>query len=63
MLPGKTGRFGGLSFYYELFDLTGEDVLKAIGIFPKEEAHCAFLAVKTMQEAVNAYLVKQVQQK
>jgi len=46
----------------ELFDLTGEDVLKAIGIFPKEEAHCAFLAVKTMQEAVNAYLVKQVKQ-
>lgn len=47
----------------ELFDLTGEDVLKAIGIFPKEEAHCAFLAVKTMQDAVNAYLVKQVRQK
>jgi nitrogen fixation protein NifU and related proteins len=47
----------------ELFDLTGEDVLKAIGTFPKEEAHCAFLAVKTMQEAVNAYLVKQTGQK
>jgi nitrogen fixation protein NifU and related proteins len=47
----------------ELFDLTGEDVLEAIGIFPKEEAHCAFLAVKTMQEAVNAYLVKQVRKK
>jgi nitrogen fixation NifU-like protein len=47
----------------ELYDLTGEDVLQAIGIFPKEEAHCAFLAVKTMQEAVNAYLVKQVRQK
>ena len=47
----------------ELFDLTGEDVLKAIGTFPKEEVHCAFLAVKTMQEAVNAYLVKQTGQK
>lgn len=46
----------------ELFDLTGEDVLKAIGTFPKEEAHCAFLAVKTMQEAVNSYLVKQTRQ-
>ena len=46
----------------ELFDLTGEDVLKAIGIFPKEEAHCAFLAVKTMQEAVNSYLVKHTRQ-
>ncbi len=44
----------------ELFDLTGEDVLRAIGTFPKEEQHCAFLAVKTMQEAVNAYMVKQV---
>ncbi len=47
----------------ELFDLTGEDVLKTIGTFPKEETHCAFLAVKTMQEAVNAYLVKQTGQK
>jgi nitrogen fixation NifU-like protein len=46
----------------ELFDLTGEDVLQALGIFPKGEEHCAFLAVKTMQEAVNAYMVKQVQQ-
>lgn len=45
----------------ELFDLTGEDVLKAIGTFPKGEEHCAFLAVETMQEAVNAYMVKQVQ--
>lgn len=43
----------------ELFDLTGEDVLNAIGTFPKEKAHCAFLAVKTIQEAVNSYLVKQ----
>lgn len=49
--------------FEELFDLTGEDVLKAIGVFPEKEAHCAFLAVKTLQEAVNAYLVKQVRQK
>jgi nitrogen fixation NifU-like protein len=47
----------------ELFNLTGEDVLKAIGTFPEEEMHCAYLAVKTMQEAVNAYMVKQVGQK
>lgn len=46
----------------ELFDLTGTDVLDAIGTFPEHEQHCAFLAVKTMQEAVNAYMVKQVQQ-
>ncbi len=46
----------------ELFDLTGEDVLQAFGTFPNGEEHCAFLAVKTMQEAVNAYMVKQVQQ-
>ncbi len=46
----------------ELFDLTGEDVLQAIGTFPENEIHCAYLAVKTMQEAVNAYMVNKVGQ-
>ncbi len=46
----------------ELFDLTGEDVLNAIGTFPEQETHCAYLAIKTMQEAVNAYMVKQTGQ-
>jgi hypothetical protein len=42
----------------ELFLLTGEEVLKAIGIFPKKkEAHIAFLAVKTIQEAINTALI------
>ncbi len=42
----------------ELFELTGEDVLKAIGTFPQEEVHCAFLAVETLQDAVNLYMMK-----
>jgi nitrogen fixation protein NifU and related proteins len=47
----------------ELFLLTGKEVLKAISILPKEEAHCAFLAVKTMQEAINTSLIKQTRHK
>lgn len=44
----------------EIFDLTGEDVLEKIGQFPKQEEHCAYLAIKTVQDAVNNYMVKQV---
>ncbi len=44
----------------EIFDLTGEDVLKRIGRFPKDEQHCAYLAIKTVQEAANDYMVKKV---
>lgn len=46
----------------EIFDLTGEDVLKRIGQFPDAEEHCAYLAIKTVQEAANQYMIKQVQQ-
>ncbi|PIE60047.1 MAG: iron-sulfur cluster assembly scaffold protein [Desulfobulbus propionicus] len=42
----------------ELFDLTGDDVLQRIGRFPEDETHCAFLAIKTVQEAANDYMVR-----
>ena len=43
-----------------LFDLRGEDVLEKIGTFPEEERHCAFLAISTLQEAANGYLVSSI---
>jgi len=43
----------------EIFELSGADVLKEIGCFPEEEEHCAYLAVQTLQEALNAYMVAQ----
>ena len=46
--------------FAEVLDLTGADVLHEIGTFPKAEEHCAHLAVRTLQEAVNNYLVSQV---
>lgn len=46
--------------FEEVLDLTGPDVLHEIGTFPKAEEHCAHLAVTTLHEAVNSFLVKQV---
>lgn len=46
--------------FEQIFDMTGADVLKEIGTFPKEEEHCAYLAVQTLQNALNDYLVDQV---
>ena len=46
--------------FTEVLDLRGEDVLKVIGRFPESEEHCAHLAVRTLQEALNAYLMQQV---
>lgn len=43
-----------------LFDLQGEDVLAKIGTFPEEDRHCAFLAISTLQDAANDYLVSSV---
>ena len=40
----------------ELAGITGEDVLAAIGTFPKEDHHCAFLAVETLQTALEKYM-------
>ena len=46
----------------EVFELTGADVLKEIGSFPEAEEHCAYLAVQTLQEALNEYMVAQVKE-
>lgn len=43
--------------FEEVLDLRGEDVLQAIGRFPENEKHCAHLAIRTLQEALNSYLV------
>jgi len=44
----------------EVLDMTGADVLREIGTFPEAEEHCAHLAVRTLQEAVNCYMADQV---
>jgi nitrogen fixation NifU-like protein len=46
--------------FEEVLDLTGADVLQVIGTFPEAEEHCAHLAVTTLKEAVNSFLVAQV---
>lgn len=48
--------------FTEVLDLRGDDVLREVGRFPKEEAHCAHLAVRTLQEALNGYLMKRSKQ-
>lgn len=42
----------------DAFNLQGSDVLQRIGTFPEEDAHCAYLAVDTLQEALNTYMVR-----
>jgi len=39
----------------ELFALTADDVLEAIGRFPREDRHCATLAIKALQQAAKEY--------
>lgn len=39
----------------ELFALTADDVLDAIGRFPRDDRHCATLAIKALQRAVQEY--------
>lgn len=41
----------------ELLELEPEDVLNRIGTFPEGEKHCATLAIKALQEAVNNYMI------
>lgn len=46
--------------FTEVLDLSGKDVLNEVGRFPESEEHCAHLAIRTLQEALNSYLVEQV---
>jgi nitrogen fixation protein NifU and related proteins len=43
----------------ELIEITGEEILKTLGRFPKEDEHCSFLAAGTLQEALNDYMTGQ----
>lgn len=44
----------------ELLELEPFDVLNKIGTFPEGEKHCATLAIKALQEAVNNYMISVV---
>ncbi len=43
---------------HELAGITGDVVLGKIGRFPENDEHCAFLAAKTLQEALKCYTAK-----
>jgi len=49
--------------YTAILDMTGDDVLNHLGAFPKEDEHCPRLAVKTLQEALNQYLIREAEQR
>lgn len=40
----------------ELAAITGETILQAIGRFPEEDRHCAFLAAEALQAALHEYM-------
>ncbi|RJR32418.1 MAG: hypothetical protein C4576_30135 [Desulfobacteraceae bacterium] len=42
----------------EILEITGDAIMKRLGEFPQEEAHCAMLAAETLQEALHSYMVK-----
>jgi nitrogen fixation NifU-like protein len=42
----------------ELIDITGERILEILGGLPEEDRHCAFLAAEALQEALNAYMIR-----
>lgn len=41
----------------ELLEITGETILEELGGLPKDDAHCAFLAAETLQEALSDFMV------
>jgi nitrogen fixation NifU-like protein len=43
----------------EIFDITGQSILKKLGGLPEEDKHCAFLSAETLQDALNNYMIKQ----
>ena len=42
----------------EITDITAETVLNTIGKLPEKDLHCASLAARTVQEALNNYMTK-----
>lgn len=47
----------------ELVEVTGEEILRTLGRFPKEDEHCCFLAAGTLQEALNDYMIRESQKR
>ena len=45
----------------EIKKITGEDVVHKLGNIPKDDEHLAFLAVETLQSALNDYLMKKTE--
>ncbi len=43
----------------EILDMSATTLLNELGRFPKEEEHCAHLAITTVKEAINLYMQKQ----
>lgn len=43
----------------EVFEITGETIIEKLGGIPKDDEHCAFLATKTLHQALNDYMIKQ----
>jgi nitrogen fixation NifU-like protein len=44
----------------EIKEITGPDIIKKLGTIPKHDEHLAFLAVETLQRALNDYLMKDI---
>jgi nitrogen fixation NifU-like protein len=42
----------------EILEISGDAIMRNLGGFQKEEAHCAFLAAETLQEALHSFMVK-----
>ena len=47
----------------ELLDITGDVIMEELGGLPKDDAHCAFLAAETLQEALSDFMAKRVKKK
>jgi nitrogen fixation protein NifU and related proteins len=47
----------------ELIEITGEEILKVLCRFPKDDEHCSFLAAGTLQEALNDYMTRKVKKR
>ena len=43
-----------------LTEIRGESILDILGGLPEEDRHCAFLAVKALQEALHHYMIKHI---
>jgi nitrogen fixation NifU-like protein len=44
----------------ELAGVTGEKILEVLGRFPKEDEHCAFLAVESLQAALDDHMRRHI---